>query len=106
MIAARFNDVQEFLADLRADRELIDRDLVRLTLRRGTVKPAFQTLRVVASAVVAGHLVVLETFPMEYMRGMDSEAAAWKKARDDADVIQTAAEAMGLSVRPGVFAAA
>ncbi|HEX4613617.1 MAG TPA: hypothetical protein VH092_35875, partial [Urbifossiella sp.] len=58
-VAVAFHDPEEFLAELRQDRERIDRAILRVTVRRRYGSP-FVTVSVVATAAVEGVLVKLE----------------------------------------------
>ena len=104
MATVKFNDTDEFIEELRRDADAVDRKVLRLTFRYRLVDPSpMQSMAVVASAVIAGHVVELEdrcgTFFQQTREADEVRAAAKKRA----DAIRVAAEELGLEVRSGVF---
>ena len=58
-IAVNFHDPDEFMTEIRFDKDRIDRGILRITVRRRYGNP-FVTVSVVATATVEGVLVKLE----------------------------------------------
>jgi hypothetical protein len=103
----QFNDIEEFMAELQADRAHIADDIMRLTKSYTQTKdhPVY-ILAVVAGAVVRGRLVecllTLGTVLLPRDRPPDPNRL---EQRADALVeeLRTRAEALGLQVRAGRF---
>lgn len=74
-ITVAFNDPNEFLSELRQDRERIDRGILRVTVRRRYGSP-FVTESVVATATVDGVLVKLERRIGEAFAGDENAGSA------------------------------
>ena len=106
MATIRFHQVSEFLDELRKDRGKVDRGIVRMAFRH-TKNPPLTTLTLVASAVVAGHVVTLERRCGEFMfaDGPDSKPVQ-DRGDEFADMVKQACAEMNLEVRSGVFEAA
>jgi len=101
-IGVSFHDPDEFLAELRLDRDRIDRDILRVTVRRRYGSP-FVTVSVVATATVGGVLLKLEHRVGEAFAGDDKATGLSEKTQAALDKIAVAAKSRGLDVRAGVF---
>ncbi len=101
-ISAAFNDPDEFLTELRRDRERIDRGILRVTVRRRYGSP-FVTVSVVATAVVEGVLVKLEHRIGEAFAGDEKATGLAEKTGAVLDKLTGAGKSLGLDVRAGVF---
>lgn len=105
MAVVKFNDTDEFIHELRRDAHEVDRKILRLTYRRrqdsGTLP--ILSLAVIASAVIAGHVVALDERCGTYI----PQSGEWEKVKADADkkfdAIKAVAGELGLEVRAGVF---
>lgn len=97
-----FNDPDEFLEELRRDRDRVDRQILRLTVRRRYGEP-FVVVSVVATARVEGMLVKLEHRVGEAFAGDEKANGLAAKTRLVLDKVSDAAKALGLDVRAGVY---
>lgn len=106
MATVRFHHADEFLAELALDTDQIERKIVRTTYRNDYQQP-FTAVSVVASAIVAGHVVTLEQRCGNYMNRDDTDG---KEVLDRADKVieevRRGAAKLGMEVRAGVFVAA
>jgi hypothetical protein len=103
---ARFHQVDEFIEELRRDRDKIDRGLVRVTCRHTRGTPMY-SLTVVASAIVGNVVLLLERRCGEYMFPDDGPGRQVRdKAEQYAAALQAECQALGLETRSGVFEAA
>jgi hypothetical protein len=108
MVTVKFNDVDEFVANLRQDADLVERKLVRLTFRHKAADPTLpiRSMSLVASAVVGGQVVTLLTDCGSYMQGSaDEHGQVAAAARAAAGKVEAVARELGLEVRPGVIEA-
>lgn len=97
----QFTDPEEFLDEVRRDTGLIDRGIVRVTVRRRVHHP-FVALSVVATAAVGPTVVALEHRVGEALGGdPDPDLSARVGARVDALTRELAG--LGLDVRAGVL---
>lgn len=101
-IAVAFNDPDEFLAEIGRDHDRIDRQILRVTVRRRYGEP-FVTVSVVATATVAGILVRLDHRVGEAFAGAEKATGLGAKTQALLDKLTTAAAALGLDVRAGVY---
>lgn len=107
MPTVKFNDVDEFLTELKADAEHVDRDLIRITFRhRAEQSTPFRSIAVIASAVIGGHVVTLEARSGTFFGGSPEADTAKQEAQKAAAAIEAAAKELGMEVRAGVFEAA
>lgn len=101
-IAVSFHDPDEFLAELRLDKDRIDRGILRVTVRRRYGNPLV-TVAVVATATVGGTLVRLEHRVGEAFAGDEKATGLADKTRAALDTLTRAGESLGLNVRAGVY---
>src|SRR5262245_8014095 len=98
-----FNDVDEFLTEIRQDTTLMQRSILRLTLRRRYRSP-FVQVSLVSTAQVGKTVVMLEHRLGETFTGdIETGTELSKRAEALMEKINTAARELGLEVRPGVF---
>jgi hypothetical protein len=100
--AVGFNDPNEFLAELRIDRERVERHILRLTVRRRYGEP-FVTVSVVATAVVEGLVVKLEHRVGEAFAGDEKANGLSAKTQVVMQMLTDEASVLGLEVRAGVY---
>jgi hypothetical protein len=105
MTVVKFTNVAEFVAELRADAGLIDRGILRAT-HSWRSSPPLTVLSVLATAVVAGRLVVLECRCGAYMFADTDGADAAGRAVATMTALRALAAELKLELRPGVFEAA
>jgi hypothetical protein len=101
-IGVSFHDLEEYLAELRIDKDRIDRGILRVTARRRYGNP-FVTTAVVATAVVEGVLVKLEHRVGDAFAGDETAAGLDEKTRTALGKLSDAGNSLGLDVRAGVF---
>ena len=101
-IAVSFHDLDEYLAELRIDKDRIDRGILRVTVRRRYGSP-FVTVYVVATATIDGTLVKLEHRVGEAFAGDEKANGITDKAQTALDTLAEAGRSLGLDVRAGVF---
>lgn len=101
-IAVSFHAPDEFLAELRLDKDRIDRGILRVTVRRRYGNP-FVTVSVVATATVGGTLVKLEHRIGEAFAGDEKATGLAEKTQAALDTLTEAGKSLGLDVRAGVF---
>jgi hypothetical protein len=97
-----FHDAGEFLDEIRTDRGLIDRGILRLTVRRRYGSP-FVSVAVVATAAVAGVVVTLQHHVGETFAGDEKATGLSAKTQAILDQVADEAKALGLEVRAGVY---
>jgi hypothetical protein len=101
VLSTGFTEVDEFIADLRADRELVERGIVRLTkLARPAMHGAITRVSVHAGAIVDGRPVVLERYVGE-LWGHPRDADVQVAATGLLDEIDAAIRELGLEPRAG-----
>lgn len=101
-IVVSFHDLEEYLAELRIDKDRIDRGILRLTVRRRYGSP-FVTVSVVATATVEGVLVKLERRIGEAFGGDEKANGLTDKTQAALDTLTETGKSLGLDVRAGVF---
>lgn len=101
-VAVSFHDPEEFLAELRLDRDRIDRGILRVTVRHRYGNP-FVTVSVVATATVEGVLVKLEQRVGEAIAGDEKANGLTDNAQAALDILTNAGNSLDLDVRAGVF---
>lgn len=101
-IVVSFHDLEEYLAELRLDKDRIDRGVLRVTVRRRYGNP-FVTVSIVATATVDGVLVKLEHRIGESFAGDEKTNGLTDKAQTTLDTLTEAGKSLGLDVRAGVF---
>jgi hypothetical protein len=108
-----FTDPEEFLEELRADREKVYSGILRATKvrRAGGPFPQLQTVAVVATARVGHSVVRLTRFVGQVLstpRGVEppeTNGQVWAAADALLAQLEDAARAMGLTVRAGMVEA-
>lgn len=106
MATTKFNDVDDFLAELKLDAAAgeVDRLIVRVTNRWRTVPGSpLHALAVVASYTVADQVVSLESNCGSFFPPMQEDEKAKATADKRRAAIELVAEKCGLQVRAGVF---
>ena len=99
----RFHTIDQFLNELRRDARLIERRILRVTLRRKYVPP-MTTVTLVATAAVGTTAVTYECFLGEVMfRDPTLPPAIHEAGNPILDRFGAFAEEVGLEVRPGVY---
>jgi hypothetical protein len=101
-ITVSFNDPDEFLEEVRRDKDKIARGILRLTVRRRYGEP-FVTVSVVATIVIEGTVVKLEHRVGEAFVGDEKAHGLATKTQAILDKISDAAKGLGLEVRAGVY---
>ena len=101
-VKVNFHDPDEFLDELRKDRDRIDRNILRVTVRR-RYAPPFVHVAVVATAVVGNTVVTLEQRLGEVFAGDEAGSPIPNKIQTALDRLTAAAVKLGLEVRAGVF---
>lgn len=101
-IAVAFNDPEEYLAEISRDRDRIDRQILRVTVRRRYGEP-FVTVTVVATVTVEGTLVKLEHRVGDAFAGDEKTNGLSVKTQALLDKLTDAGKALGLEVRAGVY---
>ena len=101
-----FNDLDEFLAELKADAGKISPKILRVTTRYSRVGSLPLTrIRVVATALAYDYIVTLDWLVGDSLA--DVSGGVEKKFADQVGkayaALEDAAKALGLEVRPGVF---
>lgn len=101
----RFNDVEEFLAELEHDRERIDRGIVRVTKTlTQTAQLPIQQLAVVATARVGDTVVRLERYCGDlWGKEFPQDAETHERAEKVMRKLEDACRGMGLEVRAGIL---
>lgn len=101
-LTVAFNDPEEFLTEIRQDRDRIDRQILRITVRRRYGEP-FVTVSVVATAAVEGTVVKLEHRVGEAFAGDARANGLAAKTQTVLDKLADAGKALGLDVRAGIY---
>lgn len=104
MAVVKFNDVDEFLAELKLDAADVDRRVVRVTSRWRRCEPQpLQSLSVVATYVADGQVVLLECPCGTFFPDLPEGAEARNRCSKRREAIEAFATGLGLEVRAGVF---
>ena len=101
-IVVSFHDLEEYLAELRIDKDRIDRGILRGPVRRRCGSP-FVAVSVVATVTVEGVLVKLEHRVGEAFAGDEKANGLTDKAQATLNTLTDAGKSLGLDVRAGVF---
>lgn len=104
MATVSFNSSSEFLHEVERDRLDVDRKVMRVTFRFSRDIP-ISSVAVVATAVIAGHVVELVERIGSYMAETVEEKRVLASAEATAKRIEDAAVSYGLEVRRGTFRA-
>lgn len=100
-LSTRFTDVDEFVADLRVDRQLVERGIVRLTkIARPAMNGAITRVWVHAGAIVDGRAVVLERYIGDLWRA-EADANVQAAATAIVDELEVAILELDLEPRAG-----
>lgn len=102
VVGVGFNDLDEYLAELTKDRGRIERQILRITVRRRYGAP-FVTVTVVATAVIGGRVVKLERLVGEAFAGDERADGLAAKTKAILDRLTEAGASLGLDVRAGVY---
>lgn len=102
LVRVNFNDLDEFLEEVRTDSDQIDRRILRVTLRRRYAQP-FVHVAVVATAVVGNTMVHLEHRIGDAFFGDEKTTGLKTKVQSALDKLTDAAKTLGLEVRAGVY---
>jgi hypothetical protein len=102
-IAVSFHDPDEFLAELRLDEDRIDRDILRITVRRRYGNP-FVTVSVVATATIEGTLVKVEVRIGEAFAGDEQASGIAQRTTGVLAQITEGGKSLVLEIRAGVYA--
>jgi dsDNA-specific endonuclease/ATPase MutS2 len=101
----RFNDIEEFFEELKKDRDLIERGIVRVTsiLRPSQSVPSIFHIVVAATARVAGEIVRLDIYCGDVFQGFDRDSEVLKAANEKIGMIKERCTSLELDVRAGVL---
>jgi hypothetical protein len=102
-VKVNFHDPDEFLEELRRDHDRVDRQILRVTVRR-RYAPPFVHVAVLATAVVGTVVVTLEHRVGEMFPGDEAGSPIPGKIQSSIDRLTAEATKLGLEVRAGVFA--
>jgi hypothetical protein len=98
-----FNDVGEFLTELRSDADEVEQKILRLTIRRRCQQP-FVYVSVVSTVLIGRAVVTLDHRLGETFIGEDlHQSEVGKKADAMIERISEEAKGLGLEVRAGVY---
>jgi hypothetical protein len=101
-LTVSFHDPGEFIEEISRDKDRIERNILRLTVRRRYGEP-FITISVVATVVIEGTIVKLEHRIGEAFAGDEKNTAMAAKTQAVLDKLSAAAKGLGLEVRAGVY---
>jgi hypothetical protein len=101
-LTVSFHDPDEFLEEVGRDRGKVERNILRLTVRRRYGEP-FVTVTVVATAVIEGVVVKLEHRIGEAFAGDEKATGLAIKTKTVLDKLSGAGKALGLEARAGVY---
>lgn len=101
----KFNSPAEFVEELKADAEKVDRGIVRVTQQfaSSNLSPNVRSASIVATARIGDQIIRLDRYCGD-LWGMDSaDEAVQRKLSDVMMFIDNAVTSFGLTVRPGVI---
>lgn len=105
-ITVRFTSTADFVEELTRDAARVERGIVRLSFRTTYSVPMF-SVSMLATAVIAGHVVTLHRYCGSYMfSGSQESRLVGEDAEKQADLIRTAVAELQLEIRQGVYEAA
>jgi hypothetical protein len=102
VLSVAFNDPEEFLQELREDCHLVDRRILRVTVRRRYGEP-FVTVSVLATAAIEGTVVKLDHRVGESFMGEERTNGVAKKTQMLLDQLSEAGKSLGLEIRAGTY---
>lgn len=104
MVTVKFNDVAEFLDELKRDAAEVQRKILRCTFsfRRGNSMP-IEVMYVMVTYMVFDQLVMLEHRCGEWMTGTSDQETVRGTAIAIKDKIDAAANELGLELRAGLL---
>jgi hypothetical protein len=106
MATVKFTDAAEFVEELRKDLDLVERGIVRLTIRARPARevdlPDLRHVSVVATALVEGRFVRLDRSCGETW-GLDQDKQVLELAEEVQRLIEEFCQETGLKVRGGVY---
>ncbi len=109
MAIVQFNNVEEFLAELTADLDTLDRHLVRVTnlYQQSTQMPVIQYVSVIATARVATDIIRLDVYCGE-LWNVDTQhnAPVLKKVEAVQQHLRASCAQLGIEVRAGLWKSA
>ena len=106
MAIVQFNNVEEFLAELTADLDTLDRHLVRVTnlYQQSTQMPVMQYVSVVATARVATDIIRLDIYCGDGWNGdAQHNAPVLKKVEAIQQRLRASCTPLGIEIRAGLW---
>jgi hypothetical protein len=105
VICARFSEPDEWAAEIIRDRDLVERQIARVTkTARPVMDGAATRAHVVASAIVEGRIVMLETYVGD-LWGAAADEEVQQRASRIVGELENELHAAGLDVRGGIWEA-
>lgn len=102
-LRVRFTEPQEFLDELKQDRELVEREIVRASkIARPDATRILTNVSVQAGAIVAGRPIVLERYVGALWGERERDEQVHAAASELITQIKTRVEELGLELRPGL----
>ena len=103
LIRARFSEPCEWAREIIRDRDLVERQIARVTkTARPVMAGAATRAHVVASAFIEGRIIMLETCVGDRW-GMAADEEVQERASRIADQLEHELDAAGLEVRGGIW---
>jgi len=103
LICARFSEPRERAGEIIHDRDLVERQIARVTkTARPVMDGAATRAHVVASAIVEGRIIMLETCVGDVW-GMAGDEEVQERASRIAGELEHELDAAGLEVRGGIW---
>ena len=103
LICARFSEPSEWAGEIIRDRDLVERQIARVTkIARPVLDGAATRAHVVASAIVEGRIILLETCVGD-LWGIADDEEVQERASRIVSHLEHELDAAGLEVRGGVW---
>ena len=99
-----FNAVEEFLAELEKDQDLVERKIVRLTClyQQSTMTPVIRHLFVVATYKAGGEIVQFKDFCGD-LWNLEQDEKTIQRSVAIQEKIEEASKEYGLEIRAGMY---
>lgn len=105
VLSVRFTEPAEYLAELKRDRDLVERGIIRVALVQHAAGPAgvLIRLRVVAGAIVEGRPVIFERIIGDLWGQQAADAEVLERAQRIKGELEDGLIDLGLEVRGGTL---
>lgn len=100
----KFNITEEFIEEMKKDRDEIERAIIRLTTLKSYSEktPGLYLISVISTYRRGDEIIELKKFCGDVF-GKEDAAEVWERVQQVYTEIEKAAKELGLEIRPGVY---